>query len=107
MVGGHRYHPQGHKLYDPLDEVDGAWVGWWSHSVDNSKADDTSYYYVANHQVELLLSRVLLDVEPGAGDQVHREAVGHPHPGEQGLLEPSLCQVGEQHYGHPKLIPVV
>ena len=57
--------------------------------------------------MELLLSRVLLDVEPGAGDQVHREAVGHPHPGEQGLLEPSLCQVGEQLYGHPKLIPVV
>ena len=93
-------HHQGDELHAPGDQVEGPVVGGRTHPVDEGEAEEPGHADVADHQVEVLLGEVLLDVEPGPRHQVDGQAVSQAHPGEEGLLEPSLEEVGQDHDGH-------
>ena len=88
-------HHQRHQLHAPADQVQSPLVWRGSHPVDDGKAHQASCDDVAHQQVEILLSKILFDVEPEVGHQVERQAVDQSRPGEEGLLQPPLQEVRE------------
>lgn len=100
VVAAEEDHHQRDELHAPGDEVEGPVVRGRPHPIDEGEAEKAGHHDVADHQVEVLLGEVLLDVEPGPRHQVDGQAVSQAHPGEEGLLEPPLEEVGQDHDGH-------
>ena len=93
-------HHQGDELHAPGDQIESPMVRGRPHPVDGGEADEPGHHDVADHQVEVLLGEILLDVEPGPRHQVNGQAVDQSHPGEDGLFHPPLEEIGEDHDGH-------
>ena len=99
VVGADEDHDQGHQLHAPGDQVESPVVRRRSHPVDDTETDEARYQDVADHKMEVLLCEVFLDVVPGLGHQVQGEAVDNTDPGEQGLFDSSLEEVGHDDQG--------
>ena len=99
MVGADEDHDHGHQLHDTGDQVKSPVVRRRSHPVDDTETDEARYQDVADHKMEVLLCEVFLDVVPGLGHQVQGEAVDNTDPGEQGLFDSSLEEVGHDNQG--------
>ena len=93
-------HHQGDELHAPGDQVEGPVVGGRPHPVDGGEAQEAGQHDVSDHQVEVLLGEVLLDVEPGPCHEIDGETVDQTNPGEHGLLHLPLEEVGQDDDRH-------